>query len=109
MATRTKILVVDNNLHTLSRVYLALLHRNYKVEATDQLQELKDRIKRMKPAVLILNKTDYLNVMNELKIPAVVLVNKEENSGLPAEGELMILENPVQIDKLVEAIEHLVY
>jgi hypothetical protein len=73
------------------------------------MQELKDRVKRLKPSVIILNKSDYINVMNDLKIPAVVLVNNQDRTGLPADGELMILEIPVQIDRLVEAIETLVY
>jgi DNA-binding response OmpR family regulator len=46
MSKRTRILVVDSDLHALSKIYLSLIHKNYKVEASDDAQEIMARTER---------------------------------------------------------------
>jgi DNA-binding response OmpR family regulator len=108
MATRKKILVVDSDLDLLSRIYLGLLHRNYKVEATDKVSEVEERIKRLKPSLLILGTQDYLADIGELKIPFIVLVEKDEMPVNHFKVELNLFEKPVSIEKLVRTIEELI-
>ena len=108
MATRKKILVVDNDLDLLSRIYLGLLHRNYKVEATDKVSEVEERMKRLKPSLLILGKQDYLNEIGALKIPFIVLVDKDEMPVNHSKVELNLFEKPVSIEKLVRTLEELI-
>jgi DNA-binding response OmpR family regulator len=55
MSKRTRILVVDSDLHALSKIYLSLIHKNYKVEASDDAQEIMARTERFKPRLIILN------------------------------------------------------
>lgn len=55
MAKKTKILVVDSDLHALSRLYLSLLHKNYGVEAANEVGEVRQRIERFKPKLLIIH------------------------------------------------------
>lgn len=55
MPKRPRILVVDSNLHALSKIYLSLIHKNYKVEASDDAQEIMARTERFKPQLIILN------------------------------------------------------
>lgn len=108
MATRKKILVVDSDLDLLSRIYLGLLHRNYKVEATDKVSEVEERMKRLKPSLLILGTQDYLADLGKLKIPFIVLLGKDEMPANHYQVELNLLEKPIVIDKLVRTIEELI-
>jgi DNA-binding response OmpR family regulator len=108
MANRTKILVVDSDLDSLSRIYLALVHRNYKAEASDQQQEIAERVKRLKPAVVILGSEEFRSLKQDLKMPAIVLMNKEEMKEFPGREDLVPLEKHVQIDALIRTIETLV-
>jgi DNA-binding response OmpR family regulator len=55
MSKRTRILVVDSDMHTLSKIYLSLINKNYKVEASDDAQEIMARTERFKPRLIILN------------------------------------------------------
>jgi hypothetical protein len=109
MATRTKILVVDHDLATLSRIYLALVHRNYKTEASDKEEEIAERIKRLKPALVILGKKEYFAYRDKLKTPCIVLVDQEEPADFPTPEDVVLLKKPVQLDVLVHTIEELVY
>jgi len=108
MSTKTKILVVDNDLATLSRIYLALVHRNYKVEASDKQEEIAERIKRFRPAILIIGAEEYLSQKGKIKIPCIVLAEKEKLEGITPDDEVFPMENPVPIDTLVRTIDDLV-
>ncbi len=55
MSKSTRILVVDSDLHTLSKIYLSLIHKNYRVEASDDALEIIPRTERFKPRLIILN------------------------------------------------------
>ena len=95
MATRTKVLVVDHDLDTLSKIYLTLVHRNYKAEASDKAEEISERLKRFKPSLLILGKVEYSQVRDTLKIPAIVVVEKEEMLSLQTDSDVILLEKTV--------------
>lgn len=104
---KEKILVVDQDLDSLSRMYLALIHRKFKTEACNQPEEIAARIKRFKPAVIIISSEDYHTINPRLRIPAIVLLNKEEASVELNYGDLT-LTKPVQIDELMKAVEEVV-
>lgn len=104
---REKILVVDQDLDSLSRMYLALIHRKFKTEACNNFEEIPARLKRFKPAAIIINGADYNSISNKLRIPAIVLI---ENSDIGPDlnyGDLS-LKKPVQIDELLKAVERVV-
>ena len=109
MTTRTRILVVDNDLDNLSRIYLGLIHRNYKAEATDNTAEIPERIKRMKPAVIIMGKMAYLTSLAKSRIPVILLMEKSEQACPNMDPGVVLLEKPVSIDTLVDTIESLVF
>jgi DNA-binding response OmpR family regulator len=104
---REKILVVDHDLDSLSRIYLALIHRKFKAEACNNSQEISARLKRFKPSVIILNSDDYDKFQNKLKIPAIVLVEKK-NAGVALNDWDIQIKKPVQIDELIKAVEKLI-
>ena len=85
---RIKILVVHHDLDTLSKIYLALVHRNYKTEASDKVEEIEERIKRLKPALIILGKKEWLSLKDILKMRVII-----------------ILEKPFQMEVLIRTIE----
>lgn len=104
---KEKILVVHHDLDFLSRVYLVLIHRRFKVEACNNPEELAARLKRFRPAIVILNLNEYNTISSKLKIPAIVLF---ENGNADAElsyGDIP-LKKPVHMDDLLKAVEKLV-
>jgi DNA-binding response OmpR family regulator len=104
---REKILVIDPDLDSLSRIYLALVHRKFKAEACNNSEEIPHRLKRFKPAAIILNLIDYRPISNKLKIPAIVLIENGDAGPALNYGDLPLIK-PVQIDELVKAVEMIV-
>ena len=105
---REKILVIDSDLDALSRIYLALIHRKFKVEACNNPEEMSARFKRFKPSVIILELKEYTAISKKLKIPAVVLVEKQDNSITYLNDWDIQIQKPVHIEELMKAVEKLV-
>jgi DNA-binding response OmpR family regulator len=105
---REKILIVNHDLDFLSRIYLALIHRKFKVEACNNPEEIPERLKRFRPSVIILDLKEYNVIDKKLKIPAIVIVEKEETSSVHWNGWNTQLKKPVQVDELMKAVEKLV-
>jgi DNA-binding response OmpR family regulator len=99
MPKKARVLVVDSDLHTLSKIYLSLIHRNYKVEATDNAQEIMARTERFKPRLIIL-RSSAKNLTTELyeELAAKrmnVLLIAEENENIPVEWrKLEVIQMP---------------
>ena len=55
MPKKVKILIADSDLDLLSKLYLTLLHRGYRIEATNEPEEIVQRMERFKPNLLILS------------------------------------------------------
>ena len=99
MPKKARVLVVDSDLHTLSKIYLSLLHRDYKVEATDDAQEIAARTERFKPRVIILRssaKNLTQEVYEELASRRMnVLLIAEQNEIVPVEWrKLEVIQMP---------------
>lgn len=105
---REKILVVDPDLDSLSKFYLALIHRKFKVEACNDPVEFLGRMKRFKPSIVILNTTEYNIHSKKLKIPAIVSVEKDSKSTFQLNDGDTALIKPVSVDELIEAVEKLI-
>lgn len=54
MVKKVKVLLVDDELPSLSKMYIDLLLKNYDVEATHEAREVIPRIRRFRPDVVIL-------------------------------------------------------
>jgi DNA-binding response OmpR family regulator len=85
MSKRTRILVVDSDLHALSKIYLSLIHKNYKVEASDDAQEIMARTERFKPRLIILNGAtknltpEVYRDLAQKRVPMLLVTNNEED------------------------------
>jgi hypothetical protein len=78
------------------------------VEASDTPQEIAQRIKRLKPSVIILGEQEYIDIGDTIKIPMIVLVEKmAADTSYPP--DLIRIEKNTQVEKLVSQIEELVY
>lgn len=107
LMAREKILVVDQDMDALSKMYLALIHRKFKTEACNNSEEIAARLKRFRPSVIILRFEDYNLISNKLKIPAIVLFeNGDPVAGLNY-GDIP-LRKPVHVDELINTVEKLV-
>lgn len=102
MPKKARVLVVDSDLHTLSKIYLSLIHRNYKVEATDNAQEIVARVDRFKPRLVILRsstKNLTQEVYEELAGKRLnVLLIADENEVIPVEWrKLEVIQMPPDV------------
>lgn len=105
---KTRILVAGSEMDTLSRIYLSLVHRNYKAEACNQPGEVQERVSRHKPAVIILDHETYLFNKAKLKIPVIVLLEKDEAHTISQDGETIVMHKPLHMDQLIQEVEKLV-
>jgi DNA-binding response OmpR family regulator len=104
---REKILVVDDDLHHLSKIYLALIHRQFKAEACNNPEEIPARLKRFKPAVIILDSEQYHKINNRLRIPAIVMSGQESPENHLNYGDLR-LKKPISAEVLIKTVERLI-
>ncbi|HUR12126.1 MAG TPA: hypothetical protein VM012_12185 [Flavitalea sp.] len=107
MSIRTKILVVHHDLDVLSRIYLSLVHRNYKAEATDNWEEVPERLKRFRPSLVIIGIEEFILLQKHVKVPGIVLLRKGDQQDISLPDDFIGIENPVT-DVLIHAIESLV-
>ena len=98
-----RILVVGDDLDSLSKIYLSLIHRKYSVIVTDKTEEILPRIKRYKPALLILNEDHYNTVKSKIRATTIVLAEKNSTTELNY-GDLK-LEKPFSMDQLVKLVK----
>ncbi len=104
MSKRLKVLLVESDKITLSRVYLALIHREFKTEATDHMEEVQERIRRLKPSVVIMGMKEYSSLQQELQFPVIILTDSPAAlSQLPQNA--IVIEKPFSIETLISAIE----
>ena len=104
---REKILVVDQDLHSLSKIYLALIHRKFRAEACNNAEEILARLRRFKPSVIILGGAEYEKINGKLKIPAIVLSDLENVNMELSLGDIE-LKKPVSADLLIQTVEKLI-
>jgi len=105
---REKILVVDADLDSLSRIYLALVHRLFKTEACNNPEEIRERIKRFKPAVIVIGVTEYAMLSQKLRIPAIVFSEQDVHFCVQLNYGDIHLKKPIHTGQLIKAVERLV-
>ena len=105
---REKILVVGYDIDALSKMYLALTHRKFKTEVCNKADAIKDRLKKFKPAVIVLGLSDYAVIGQKLRIPAIVLIEGNNTTQIQLHDGDIPLQKPVHADELVKAVEKLV-
>jgi len=103
-----KVLVSHYDLDVLSRIYLLLIHKKYKAEATNKSEEIEQRLKRFKPDVLIVSSKDYVLVKEKLKKPAIVIADADQTKPELNYGD-RVLKQPFQTSSLLQAVEELIF
>lgn len=95
MANKIRVLLVDDEISSLSKMYINLLLKNYEVEATLQAAEVLPRIRRFQPDVVIISHSmsdldahALCCAAKELNLSFIVVVN-EDGDTLPRIGNCM--------------------
>lgn len=107
MAVKTRILIVEPDIDLLSKIYLTLVHKNYRAEATTKPEELGTRIKKFKPSVVVIGYENYIAAKPKIKTPLVVIAEKGQLHAAPGD-DIIVLETPLQLDQLAPTIAKLV-
>lgn len=107
MAIKMKVLILDGDIHTLSKVYLALVHRSYKAEAFDNPGQLEARMKKFKPGLLIISREALNEVTVKLKLPMIVIEPEGVNSSSNVDGDVFYIGRPVSADQLMKMVSAL--
>lgn len=115
--SKTKVLVFDDELSEIGKVYIGLLERNFAVEVTMDPTEITPRFKRMDPELVIVNNdvpgvdpTEICHlVKQESKVPIILLLQKDSATTLNIDScsADAILYKPVDIKELVDKINEL--
>gem|GEM_PF-3102460 len=105
---KVRILVVDENIDSLKKLYIGLLQMQFDVEASDQVNEIIQRINRFKPAVLLMAQQFveeqpnlYKNIRDIYKIPILRMVP----AGDPSEQDEDTVVSPVRLAEVGEKIK----
>ena len=113
MVKKVKVLLVDDELPSLSKMYIDLLLKNYEVEATHEAREVIARIRRFRPAVVILPSSlpgldahELGCVARELGLCLILVVNEAEEvpSSLGNCTPVATVQRPVNLCLLEEKI-----
>lgn len=117
MSKKPKVLVVDNEMDSLAKIYINLLLKDFRVEATNVADEIIPRIKRFKPNAVIINNElpgfDAFQVcaaVKEHNLPVILLIEKTS----PATAQLdscradEVVYKPVDVNDLAQIILRLV-
>lgn len=109
MVKKVKVLLVDDELPSLSKMYIDLLLKNYEVEATHEAREVIPRIRRFRPDVVIipsslphLDAHDLCCAAKEQGLSFILVVN-EPQSAPPMIGNCSaagVLQRPVDLCQL---------
>jgi DNA-binding response OmpR family regulator len=105
---REKILVVDTDLDSLSRIYLVLIHRRFKTEACIDADKIPEHLLKFKPAIIVLGHKEYTNLGKKLKIPAIVLSEKDDPASIQLNYGDIHLKKPIHAGQLIKAVEMMV-
>jgi DNA-binding response OmpR family regulator len=113
MKRKGKILVLDNDLKTLTQIYVDLLMNNYEVELTMDATEVVPRSERLKPDVIIVNndvphfdgRVICKIVKGALNIP-ILLLSEQRPDTLKIDGCSAdeIIYKPVDLKQLNQTI-----
>jgi DNA-binding response OmpR family regulator len=108
MPTKSRILIADDDLESLSRLYLSLLHKQMKTEAINSIEEVSSRITQFKPHILIISTSLIKEEVNAFckrirsgsrLIPILMKEKTVENNFL-----FDVIEKPIDIGQLMEII-----
>src|SRR5437764_7360728 len=114
MPKKIKALVADSDLDRLSKIYLTLLHKGYRVEATIDAEEIIARMDRMKPNILVLNNSivnltdEILNQINQKRIPVLLVTDHLELDFDYGLKRFEILDKPNDLHSIDTKIKELI-
>lgn len=112
MFKRTRVLVVNSDLHHLSRIYLSLIHKGYKVEASEDAQEISQRVERFKPSILIIhegvrNMTAEVYAYLEQSRRKIILIKENEGPANHTSRRWHVIKMPADINYFDRKIQEI--
>lgn len=110
-----RIMIVESDTDVLSIIYLALLHQDYVLEATADACEVKPRMERFKPDLVLISHNmpgaDVNSlcaiIKNTLQIPVILLSNPYPALYVNHLKTDDVLEKPVNTDLMLSKISSL--
>ncbi len=104
---RTRIALIGSDLDAMTRIYLGLKQRNYRVETTEVPVD-RTWLRKFRPDVLILEQSGYEAIGAEQKMPVIVYLDADAAAFQHPEG-VFLLRKPVQLDELLALLDRIVY
>jgi DNA-binding response OmpR family regulator len=117
MTNKQKILVFDDEMEELSKVYIGLLLKNFVVEATTDPSEISERAKRFKPDIVIVN-NDVVGfdghelcslVKRQMNKPIILMIDKNSSqlAKLDHCSADEIIMKPIDMIQMVDTVNRL--
>ena len=117
MAYKRKILLFDDEMDEISKLYIGLLLNDFLVEATTDPSEIADRTKRFEPDIVIVNNDVpgfnghevCILVKRQMNKPIILMIDK--NSAQPAKIDSCsadeIIMKPIDMSQMLETVKRL--
>ena len=114
---KLKILVFDDELSEIGKLYIGLLLKDFIVEATTDPTEITSRVERMQPNIVVVNHdAEGFNpsevcavVKTAMNIPIILLLEKNSAATMNIDGCSAddAVFKPVDVSELVQKIKNL--
>lgn len=93
-----------DDLHLLSRLYIALVQRGYRTEVTDAVEAASQRIKKWKPVLLITGSAEFHQMKQGLNLPVIVLSENDADEWQSNDGVLVVNKN-IPLGELMKQVK----
>jgi len=110
MREKTKVLVIEEDIGSLTRLYLGLSQAGFNVEVSDNMNEILQRVNRFKPQVILVNyaltvnKENFTSIINN-KASIIILYLTDIDQ--PQEENIQMIKKTFKLNEVVEKIKKL--
>jgi DNA-binding response OmpR family regulator len=108
MAVKMRILLADDDLESLSKLYLKLLHKQIQTEATNTIEEVSLRAARFKPHIVFISQSligaEAVQFCKKLRANFKTLPVLLINEGDEDDPNIETMVKPLDVDSMMEFI-----
>ena len=106
MREKIKILVMDTDIDSLTRLYIGLAQFGFNVEVSDRVEDAQQRLHRFKPDIILAEQT-FLDsiVKNSIKQRAKIVYLVNQHRELPLPGDFV--SKPFKVSGVAEKLKKL--
>jgi ActR/RegA family two-component response regulator len=107
MLKRTRVLIVEDEIASISRLYIGLLRMDFTVEVCDNPSELQQRLARFKPQIVVISQKLHQTSPGTREKFSIPVIQLGIEGNVPADADLA-LDRMASLSTIAKAIENIV-